>query len=90
MNGIEFTQYLLPDGRKRTVYFEATEDIQKKADVLIAQGCHFDAEILRNGVVSLTCEKRDEILSIELSENGPPIVEAVKSLIENAYSKEIK
>ena len=44
----------------------------------------FDAEILTSGIVSFTAERDDELLSIQLSENGPAVVKSVENLILDA------
>ena len=78
---IEFTQYLLPDGRKVPTFFQ-TEDkeIYDKAQAIITAGYRFECEILRNGVCSFTItDERDE--AIELAPNGPAVVDAINKLI---------
>ena len=84
---IPFTQYLRPNGRTRDVTIDMPEDIEKKAQELLATGHHFDIEELTTGMVSMTCEKGDDIISIQVCENGPPVEDAVKELIETAYQK---
>jgi len=81
---IEFTQYLLPDGRKKDIFIERPPEIEVIAKKLIEAGCHFDAEILSTGVISFTCEKEDDVLSIELCENGPAVLTAIDKLIIDA------
>jgi len=82
---IPFTQYLLPDGRQKPIEIDIDAETEKKAQALIAQGCHFDAEILRTGAVSFTCERGDKLISIEISFNGPEVEQAVVKLVNEAY-----
>jgi hypothetical protein len=84
---IPFTQYILPNGRTEPVTIEMPAELERKARELITNGCHFDIEILHTGIVSMTCEKDDDMLSIELSENGPAIMDAVTRLVEGAYAQ---
>jgi hypothetical protein len=81
---IPFTQYLLPDGRTKAVYFETDEEVGEKAKALLEKGCHFDVEILTTGVVSLTCEKDENLLAIELYENEAGSEKYVKQLVIGA------
>ena len=87
---IPFTRYHLPDGRHEPTSINMPADLENKAQKLIKSGCHFDIEILHTGIVSMTCEDAEDVVSIELSENGPPIISAVTRLVERAYSARIE
>ena len=89
-NGVElyhipFTQYLLPDGRKKQIYFATTDqELIDKAQLLLSHGLLFEAEVLRNGMVSLTIfDTESDIgdVAIELCNNGNQVLDAVKMLI---------
>lgn len=56
---IPFTQYMRPDGRKNEGGFDRPEEVEAVARELLAQGVHFDAEVLSTGHLSLTAEKDD-------------------------------
>jgi len=84
---IPFTQYLRPNGRRREITVEMPDHVVLKAQKLLDLGCHFDAEVLTTGVISFTCEKGDDVLSIRLCENGPPVQIAVADLVDDAFSK---
>ena len=89
---IEFTQYILPNGRKELIKIDRGPAYDKKASALRKAKCRFEAEILRTGEVSLTCEQEESdgnwlTLSIEVVPNGPGILEAVDRLIDNALKK---
>lgn len=90
---IPFTQYLLPDGRKRAVKWECTSHEQEiKARALLDAGAIFECEMLQIGNVSLTCELKDnegemQTLAHEICENNPQVVDAVARLVEAAHEK---
>lgn len=81
---IPFTQYLLPDGKKRTVYIMMPDETEDQAQKLIDFGCHFDIEILTTGLVSMTCEMDDATLGIEICTNGPAIDTAITNLVSRS------
>lgn len=88
---IPFTQYLLPDGRKRPVKWECTSHEQEiKARALLDAKAYFECEMLQTGDVSLTCEIEDnegetQTLAHEICANNPEVVEAVARLVERAH-----
>lgn len=93
---IPFTQYLLPDGRQRSIKWDCTTREQEiKAQALIDAGAVFEAEMLQTRDISLTCELKDnsgemQILSHEICANNPEVIDAVARLVENAHEKLIK
>jgi len=84
---VYFTQYLLPDGRKRPMYINVDHETGSKANQLIGAGCHFDVEILSTGMISLTCECDEDMIGIQLSKNDPEIVDKTVLLINESYDK---
>lgn len=88
---IPFTQYLLPDGRKRAVRWECTSHEQEvKARALLDAKARFECEMLQTGDVSLTCEMDDnegetQTLAHEICTNDKAVVEAVARLVERAH-----
>lgn len=88
---IPFTQYLLPDGRKRPVRWECTSHEQEvKARALLDAKARFECEMLQTGQVSLTVEMtdnegEDQTLAHEICENNPEVIEAVARLVERAH-----
>lgn len=86
---IEFTQYLLPNGRKVPTQIARAPEIEAKAAELKAIGLFFEAEILTTGHVSLTIENDEEPIAHEVIPNGPEVPVAVDRLINNAYKKVI-
>jgi len=85
---IPFTQYLRPHGHPRAMsHTGQPPEVEKKAHDLIAAGCVFEIEELTTGMISMTCERRDKVLGHEICPNGPPVVEAVRTLVETAYKR---
>jgi len=82
---IEFTQYLRPDGRTRTVTIERPKDIEDLAEELRTIGARFEVEQLPMGDVSLECLLGDpeepKVLGHEIAQNGPEILDAVDKLV---------
>ena len=88
MAGIPFTQYLLPDGRRRQIVYPVEDaELRAAADKLLRSGLHFDAEILRTGDVSLTAEDGDGVVAIEIVPNGPEVPAAVMRLLASALAE---
>lgn len=85
MPEIQFTQYSLPNGRRSQILLDVDDETYAKAESLRKQGLVFEAEFLRNGMVSFTiCDPVEEVdLDIRLSSNGPEMLTAVKDLIIN-------
>lgn len=80
---IEFTQYLLPDGRRTTSEIERGAEVEAKAREIIDAGYRFECEVLRTGHVSLTIAdpREEEDVAIVVVPNGPGIGEAVDKLV---------
>lgn len=78
---IPFTQYVLPDGRKRSEHIERPADIEAMADKFIESGGRYECEILTTGHVSLTAVKGDDDVEIVICSNGPGVGERVDELV---------
>lgn len=93
---ILFTQYLRPDGEKRSVEIDRPAEIEAMAEAFIKAGGYFECEELTTGHVSLTaghpdCEEGD--CAIELVPNGVEVPNAVDRLVKKAcewLKKEVK
>lgn len=86
-----FTQYLRPDGRRRTVWVERSAETAADARLVVAAGFHFDIEELSSGHVSMTVEPNttdahgdDSPVAHELCVNGPSVPDAVDRLVRAA------
>lgn len=81
---IPFTQFLRPDGERRSISIERSQTIEAKARQIRSAGYFFEAEALHDGTISLTITDPDEgDVAIELCPNGPEVPEAVDRLVEN-------
>lgn len=85
---IIFTQYKLPDGAKSQVEINMAPNVEEVARALIERGCFFEIEILRTGEISMTCEKGDELISMELCQNNVEVIKAVEGLVKDAAERE--
>jgi hypothetical protein len=84
---IPFTQFLRPDGEQKTIQIQRSPEIEAVAAQLIAAGCRLEAEVLRTGECSFTCERGEQVLAIEVCQNGPPVLAAVDKLIAEAIGQ---
>lgn len=83
-NSIEFTEYILPNGRKKKKYFIRPLDIVEKADKIIEKGYRFEMEKLRTGEISITIFDPKKTIDIDIricSESN--IIENVDNMISN-------
>lgn len=86
---IPFTQYILPDGRKREEAIERPAEIEALADKFIKAGGRYECEILRTGEVSLTAvfcddDGDEQDVEIEVCANGPAVRDAVDALVHRS------
>lgn len=86
---IHFTQYLRPDGRKKSIAIFRPDEIQSKADRLEkCFYCVFEIEELRNGTISMTVEQRGQEdhgpVAMRVCNNGARIPEMVDEMILEA------
>lgn len=81
MKNIAFTQYLRPDGRKETIYIEMEDDVAEKAERIVAAGFRLEAEVLTNGLVSVTIAGKNCDVDIYLVPNGPEVPAAIEAMI---------
>lgn len=79
---VPFTQYIMPDGRVRTVSIEVSGDLSTKVKDILDAGLTFECEVLTTGQVSMTITSHlYGDLDIRVVPNGPGVREAVESLI---------
>ena len=88
--GIPFTQYLLPDGRKRDTDIERPAEIEEMALRFMEGGGRYECEILTTGEVSLTAVKEidgePQDVEIEVCHNGPGVGERVDDLVRRSIA----
>jgi hypothetical protein len=82
LSEIPFTQYLMPDGRKRRQFIDVAEDVAAKASAIIEEGLAFECELLTTGEASFTITdpKRGD-LDIRVVPNGPGVREAIEEMV---------
>lgn len=88
-SGIPFTQSLRPDGHRTPITIDRPAEIESLARKLIEEGCSFEIEELRTGIVSMTCERDARageledpvVLAHELCPNGPRVPRTVDTLV---------
>lgn len=86
---IPFTQYLRPDGRPSDEGIEMSAEIEALAQRFIAAGGRYEAEVLREGTVSLTAvhdDAEEKDIAIELCPNGPEVDAAVEKLVRKSIA----
>jgi hypothetical protein len=90
---IAFTQYLMPDGRTKSVKIDRPENIGLKAQKLVEAGCYFEIEMLRTGEISMSVEREpvddddDGVLAMEVCANGPDVPICVDKMITTAFTR---
>jgi len=96
MPTVEFTQFLRPNGQRRTIDLTVDEETRGKAGLLQEAGYDFEAEILSDDrTVSLEICKEDEegeveTLALKLVPNGPKVQDAIQDLVDEAFNVWIK
>ncbi len=86
---IPFTQYILPNGRRRDETIDRPAEIEALADRIIQAGGRFECEMLTDlKTVSLTVVHKiggeEGDIAIVLCKNGPDIPDAVDRLVRQA------
>lgn len=83
MTAIYFTQFLLPDGRKKIISIDRPDPVVSKADAIKRHGFRFECEVLTTGDVSLTISDDDQDHAIEVCANNEAVPATVDRLILN-------
>jgi len=88
---IQFTQFLMPDGRQKKVEIERPEETEQLATELHEAGHRFEIEMLTTGEISMTVEtdgkNGEEIVrSHQICNNGPAVPESVDTMMREAYA----
>jgi hypothetical protein len=88
MGIIPFTQYLLPDGRKKYTEIERPDAICEMAESITDMGFSFECEILTTGQASLTISGKDGDEDIIICSNEPgKVSESVDKLVSRFFIK---
>lgn len=90
---VDFTQYMMPDGRTRQQSIEMPENVGLKAKAITDAGFRFEMELLADyTTVSLTIADRVAEIDVahKLVPNGPQVPQAVEDLIMDFKLEEHK
>ena len=85
MTSVPFTQFLRPDGRRKLIFIARPDEVTTKAVACIDAGYGFEAEVLTNGLVSLTSMFDDETVAIEIGPNDEGVPARVDRLVEKTF-----
>ena len=81
-NDIEFTQFLMPNGRQDTVWIDRPDEIVARAKQIRAAGYEFHCEMLGDHkTISLTISNDEGDHAAEVVANGPEVPEAIDRMI---------
>src|SRR5215831_21154832 len=85
---IPFTQYLRPDGRRRAVEIDMSQEVEDLAERFIVAGGRYECEELTTGHASLTAvydvDGEDQDIAIEVCPNGPEVLGRVEKLVRRS------
>jgi hypothetical protein len=85
---IEFTQYLLPRGDRKTITIQRPDGIEALSHRFIEAGGKYEAEVLTTGEVSLTAvfdvDGEPQDIAIKVRNNGPDVLPAVDELVRES------
>jgi len=87
MPHIDFTQYLMPNGRRKTVSIERPTEVYQKAKALMLAGYRFEIEVLSTGEIHMDCSHGADDegpVAVEVCANGPDVPIAVDRLVDTA------
>ncbi len=90
-NDIEFTQYLMPHGRRDTVWIERPADVMEKAVEIREAGFRFGCEMLSDyQTISLTISDDNDDYAIKVVPNGPDVPEAIDQMIRDFNISDVR
>lgn len=83
---VPFTQYLMPDGRKRDTSIAMPIDLKPMVDKILNAGYRFEIEMLTTGEISMEVADpvTEDSLAMEICKNGPEVPISTESLIKEA------
>lgn len=80
---IPFVQYMRPHGHQVDTAIDRPQSVYDKAMKIIEAGYVFEAEVLTNGMVSLTIGGKHTDVCMELVQNGKEVPAAVDKMINS-------
>lgn len=84
---IPFTEYVLPNGARKSITVKRSVEIEVMAQAIINKGFHFECEQLRNGVWSYTIGDDDGDYATELSNHGPDESVGIDTMIKEFFTR---
>lgn len=81
MPDIQFTQYLLPNGKRKLTSIERPQNVWEEAEEILKAGYRFECEMLTTGHVSLTIAGKNTDVEIEICRNDAEVPKAVDRII---------
>ena len=84
MISVNFTQYLRPDGRPRSVRCEVADDLADDLNTIFNNSCWLTCEELSTGEAVFYITNADGDLHLQIVPNGPEVPAAVDRLIRGA------
>lgn len=78
---VKFTQYLRPNGRKRDIYTEVTDELGPQIDQIIVNGFNFTAEVVAETMVVLTISDDRADYEMHVCQNGTEVPETIERMI---------
>jgi len=89
---LKATEFIRPFGRKKPYFTEMDDEFKPFYEDMTAKGCEIQVEVLWTGEASLTVSNPSEMVDydIELVENGPEVIEALKRLLKNKSWEDIE
>lgn len=82
---VEFTQFMLPDGRRHKTFIARPKAIAEKVREICRSGGRLEIERLSNGVISMEIVRGEDSLSIKLCPNDPSVPRVVDELVNEAH-----
>lgn len=82
---IPFTQYVLPNGKRKSLEITRPAEIMRKAYAILAAGYHFECEQLRDGIWSYTIGDNKGDYAQELSHHGPTETVAIDTMVTEFF-----
>jgi uncharacterized protein (DUF849 family) len=84
---LRFTQFLFPNGERKSVMTEVPADIERMAEEVVAAGFRFEIECHpETQLIHMDCCDDDEVLTAHVCLNGPEVPSHVRKLVTEAHA----
>lgn len=85
---MDFTQYIFPNGRRKSTSIPMSNEIEAKAHELQEAGFGFEIECFPDTqVIHMDCCDEEAPIADESCSNGPDVPGTVEKLVTNAHSR---